>query len=285
MGSAKIGKGTQFRHTYADGNPLWEITGRQGRDAWKAVIVNEPFEFEGRKIDSDFAGVVQVFTDAQVKAAVGWEDIFRANMAGHDVFYASLRVGQWVHYEDGNGSYIRCEAALEGGKKVLKPIALVGRWDKFDLPRRNRDGSIYNGIAADKVLKRQTMTPNYSNIWEATPVSKRKGLDPTSMRPVDLSVPEMTPEEAVVAKQWQAVNAAYTVLNATDTDPMVKLQALMDVVTAALPKPAAPDGPAVFEVTAIGRASKSLAITATNADGGLLMHSLHVGDQIKIEKV
>ena len=227
----KIGKGTRFRSTLADGNPLWEVTGPQGRGAWKAVVVNEPIVYEGRKIDSDFAGTEHVFTTPQIQASVGMENVFKAVMQGHDAYYASLRVGQWVHYDSGHGQYVRCEVVMgktrdsgDRNVKCLKPIALVGSWHKFDLPCRNVDGSIRHGYQVEKIAKGETMTPNYTNIYEAQPSDRRRGLDPMSMTPIDLSVPEMSPEEAAVAKQWRAVNAAKVVLDDdSEPDPMARL--------------------------------------------------------------
>jgi hypothetical protein len=230
--SVRIGPGTKFRSIIADSNPEWEITRSRGRGVWEAKVVES---------DSDHAGRVKVFTHADVKHAVGMAQVFGRIMSEHDKFYAGLTVGQIVHYENTMGQWVRCEVVMGNSRhdekktphKVLKAVALVGSWS-HDLPRRMLDGTINYGSYSGMVIKGECMEPNYTNIYE----TGRRGADPRNLVAIDLSVSEMTADEAATAKLWLAVKAAKSALEGQDNDrspnPRARLTEALAAIQAAL---------------------------------------------------
>ena len=173
----------------------------------------------------------------------------------HDSYYASLKVGDIVHYDDGFNKFTRCEVrdgeySVYGGKtltgKYLKPIALVGEQRSSDLPSRMDDGSIYDPT---EMKFNRGMTPHFGNIYESPRYAKQgKSIDPRGLKPVDLSVPPMTKEEAVKAAYHRTVDFALKILNGgaffqsdnvkDDTpvyeDPKERLEAVMKVIQGGL---------------------------------------------------
>lgn len=206
--------GTRFRSTYADGNCLFEVTERAGPDAWRAVVVDEPIEFNGQVYPSDFAGVEQLFSTKQVEQALKWEQHLQRSREERDDFYDSLMPGDILHYHNGFGNYVRCEVVLADGNAeaseqgewlLLQPIALVGNWKPMDLPKRYIDGSVDLGYHAKKVTERSgAWAPHTSCIYEApnfvAPRTRQGGIadtDPRNLDPIDLSLPEPSAEERV----------------------------------------------------------------------------------------
>jgi hypothetical protein len=234
MKTTKIGPGTKFSSSYADSCPTWEIIRSRGRGVWEAKVVDSP----------DWNGVVKVFTDAEVKYSVGMGQTFKKIMSDHDKFYSGLTLGSIVHYNNGFEQYVRCEVVMGNTRhddtksphKVLKPIALVGDWT-HDLPKRHVDGVVYYGHHVNQIRTGECMTPNFTNIYEAKPVGQR-GKDPRNMPAIDLSVPEMTTEEAATAKLWQAVKAAKDALEAQESefkqDAKARLTEALEIIKAAL---------------------------------------------------
>jgi len=199
----RITKGLKFHWHHADANPCWEVKHSRGQGVWICQIVDCP----------DYSGVTRAFTREEIHLALSSEEFWSGRADDHESFYASLKPGQIVHYNNGFNNYVRCEAFIEDGETKLKPIALVGQWREYDLPRRNVDGSISYNYYPAMVLGEKfgsdnvktSFTPNYSNIYEAKP---RVGdIDPTDLEPIDLSVPPMTDEQKSIAAKWQKVAA------------------------------------------------------------------------------
>jgi len=229
--SPKIGPGTRFNSVYADSNPTWEITRPRGRGVWEAKIT-----------DHDYAGTVKVFTTAEVKHAVGMASAFAQMDNENDAFYASLKLGQIVHYHNSFGQFVRCEVVMgttvhdKTMHKCLKPIALVGDWKSYDLPRRLPNGEVDLGYQAEKIAKGDCFEPNYGCIYES---GERSGshfdTDPSKLPALDLSVPELTADAEATAKLWKAVEAARAVLeNHKVTDPKARLTAALATIQAGL---------------------------------------------------
>jgi hypothetical protein len=149
-------------------------------------------------------------------------------------FYASLRDGQVVHYDNGFGQYVRCEAVVDGdGKRALKEVALVGAWREYDLPRRDVDGTVRLGYHAEGVAEGRTITPHISCIWESG-MGRRSGEDPAGMAPLDLSVPDPTPDEEEVARLWRKVAEVRGLVSQQHggIDPAEVLRAVREAVAA-----------------------------------------------------
>ena len=109
---------------------------------------------------------------------------------------------------------------------------MVGDWRAFDLPRRNRDGSIYYPYHAENVISgRDDWQPDPSNLWEhAGSLQLRSPKNPNDMEPIDLTVPEMTAEEAETAALWRKVDEVRELLNNDEDDPAKLLLAAKDLI-------------------------------------------------------
>jgi hypothetical protein len=193
---------TQFRSTYADSNALWQVIRSQGKGTYLCEIVNEQITIDGRVLDGDYAGVQKAFLREEISRALNFENYWdKVNKQGEE-FYNTLGDGQIVHYSHGFGQYIRCRIVSKNNKKSLLPFALVGEWRSLDLPRRMDNGDIQPGYYAEKVQNGELFEARAANIWEYD----RKGDDPSDLEPIDLSIPEMTPEEVVVANKWRKID-------------------------------------------------------------------------------
>lgn len=178
----KVKIGTKFRSALADSNPLWEVTRKLGRSVWEATVVNEPFEYEGRLIDSDFVGTTRAFRARDITASLKTEALWAGLRKKHDDYYAGLKPGEIVHYDDGFQAYVRCEVVEDGGENKLRPIALVGEWKSYDL---GPDAYFPRKIEAGDDLFR----PNVSTIYEASGsvASKRAKTNPAELEPIRLT--------------------------------------------------------------------------------------------------
>jgi len=220
---------TTFRAGYADGCPLWKVIKSVGPNAYLCEIVNEQVNIGGKVYDSDFAGTRKAFMGMEI-AAIIESDKFCGSLENEaEAFYASLQPDQIVHYRNGFGDYVRCRTVKESGETKLKPIALVGEWESHNLPRRSRNGEVYNGYHADQVINGKTFRPHASNIYEY-PKYERKGADPAAMTPVNLTVPPMTPEEAKEAALWRKVERIHEATGSHDGDNLKILAAVKAIL-------------------------------------------------------
>jgi hypothetical protein len=128
-------------------------------------------------------------------------------------WWEAREVGEIVHYSNGFGSYVRgeiVEGEVNGEQgKAMKEIALVGKWREYDLPRRQIDGTIRYSHHAEGVREGRVMRPHESNMYEAVISQKdassrelaaRHSEDPRKMTPISLEAPEMTAEQAELAR-------------------------------------------------------------------------------------
>ena len=179
-----------------------------------------------------------------VREMVGWERRWkRSATEPNEAFYSSVGPGDIVHYANGFGQYVRCEVVaatrVMGMREqdtvagvALKPIALVGQWREYDLPRYQPDGSVRMGYHAEKILAGELMQPHASTIYEYEGRAKRSGeTDPRGLDPISLDPPFMTPEQeriAPLAKALEKIAAA----TQTITNPQDEMQyrfALTDI--------------------------------------------------------
>ena len=226
-----VSKGTKFRATYADGNPEWVVTGKVGRDAWRCKVTD----------DMDWAGVVKLFSTDEIRRCVAMFEFFTESNTKSLGFYDTAKLGSVVHYHNGFRQYVRCEV-VEGvtthskGKtiKCLKPVALVGAWKPYDLPCRDRDGSINYGHHAGDIIAGKTFDPHASNIWESPAFQRKPGEpDPSALPALDLSVPDMTPVEAGRARLEVLRRDLQVVLETEDAAEAINgVKALLGVVNA-----------------------------------------------------
>jgi len=182
--------------------------------------------------DCDYAGTQQAFLTGQIKGAAEMEKMWQGLHDKHADFYENLTTGQIIHYHQGFGCWVRCQVvvdrvSVDEGENVLQPIALVGSWRDHDMPRRAEDGEIYLGHYPNMIKDQETFTPNASNLWEAG-CKGRTNEDPTTLEPVDLTVPDMTPEQEAIAKAWQKVEALRELFDGDD--PNVILESVRKAV-------------------------------------------------------
>lgn len=215
-------KHTLMRFPVADGEALY------------AVITEKPLLLRHVPYGDGYhvaAATVRGLTIADVEQQREWDAAFDRSGDENERFYASLKEGQTVHYHHGFGQYVRCEVVSEGGRKALREVALVGAWREYDLPKRDLDGSVRLGYHAEGVDEGRTITPHMSCIWESGE-DRRFPDDPAALEPVDLSVPEMTSEEAERARLWRKVEAVYGLVSRQHDgiDPAEVLAAVAEAV-------------------------------------------------------
>jgi len=231
---SRVAVGMKFRATYADGNPLWEVTRKSGRSAWVCVCVNEPFEHDGRKFDSDFAGTERAFLSKEILASAAYAAMFDNLHNESDAWWASRKVGETLHYHNAFGKFVRGIVVEQDGEKKLCPTALVGKWDDYDLPQRRPDGSIHLGYHAEKIQEKDAWQANSGCMYEADPGRLNRYGDPSKMDAIDLSVPELVGEAAAKAKLEQAKQAISTLADDYQSDPRETLAAILKVAQGAL---------------------------------------------------
>lgn len=221
MPSKIVSGKTTFRATYADSNALWRVIRSQGKGTYLCEIVAEPIEIDGHVYSGDYVGVQKAFLRTEVLHSLNMQQFWNDIHDDCDKFYDSLRPGQIVHYHNGFGCYVRCEVVLEDQIK-LKQIALVGDWQDYDLPKRLPDGEILYSYHAEKVMNQELFRPNATNLWEFKP----EGEDPSKFPVIDLSVPDMTPEQKELADLWSCVNAIRKFLDEHPNDPRSILESI-----------------------------------------------------------
>jgi len=239
MAKQTVKVGVQFRAVYADGNCLWKVIKALGRGSWLCEIQNEPFEFDGRMLDSDYAGTQKAFLTREIQGSMNWESFMDETGNEMDQWYASLTPGQIVHYDNGFNEFVRCEVTDD---RQLMPIALVGEWKEWDLPRRMIDGSINWGYYAQKVQEREPFQPNASNVYEFRLTHNSGGwdneckIDPRQLAPITFAVPEHTPEEAAKAKLIRGINDIHNLVSGDGVydNPRAVLKAIAEKIVETL---------------------------------------------------
>lgn len=210
--------GTQFRHHFADGNCLWTVVEKRGRGTWIAEISAD---------DPDYAGNQGAFTTEQIEGNIRIANFWKKSSNDSDTFFDNLKPGSIVHYSNGFKQYVRCQVTQD---HQLLPIALVGEWREFDLPRRQQDGTIYLGYHAQQIKDGKTFRPHASNVWEFKGGHQKTGVvDPTNSVPLSLEVPPMTASEKVIAEKYRQLDTISELMK-SDDGPFVILCRLKDYI-------------------------------------------------------
>lgn len=184
----KIGIGTRFNYSYADGNPVWQVMEARGRGTWICEVVECP----------DYVGTRKCFSTEEIHASIGMANLWKRLEDDSETFYSSLQPGSIIHYNFGFGAFVRCEVTKD---RQLLPIALVGNWNSTQLPQRRANGSIYLGYHAEQIEKKKPMKPHASNLYEFSSHLQKTQKNPHTLLPIDLSVPEMTERAKINAKK------------------------------------------------------------------------------------
>lgn len=211
---------TTFHSVYADSNACWRVKRKEGRNYRCRIEDDNP----------DYGGTEKIFSPEEIRGSIGMSNLFQGLADSHDAFYKALTPGQTIHYHNSFNQWVRCEVVAEGGENKLRPVALVGEWRSHDLPKRMRNGEIYNGYHAEQILKGETFAPNASNLFEAG-YKPKNGVDPTTLTPISLAVPDMTEDEEATAVLWQKVEAIadLTSRNTHDKNPKDILNAVRNL--------------------------------------------------------
>ena len=182
------------------------------------------------------AATIRGLREADVRHQLKYDRAMRAMDRKNDDFYASLEVGQTVHFSHGFGAYVRCEAVrgkdIHTGedRMVLKPVALVGEWRKHDLPKRDLDGAVRWGYQVDKIRSGETFHPHKSCIWEGGGAASRDA-DPTGLTPIDVSgPPELDDDGQEEARLWCLVARVREATATTLGRPREKLGVVREVL-------------------------------------------------------
>jgi len=181
-------------------------------DKFHSVIADAKVEFEVTKINGDlceavatennldYIGTVKGFTVQEVQDAKSAVAFWTKYHRQQKQFYKTIEPGEVYHYHNGFGCFVRCEV---NGEKKLKAIALVGAWQDHDMPRRTRFGYESIPYHAQKVLDGELCTPNQSCIYELH--QDKFDVDPRTMDPINLTLPEPTEEERLEAEGWTVI--------------------------------------------------------------------------------
>lgn len=200
-----------FNMPVADGNAYYVVT------SVKKTVCSVEWRGYGNldRYADHYFGFGGSFPLKKVQHYVLYEKHAQKVIESGDKYYNSLKDGDIVHYGNGRKEFVRCEVVTKDGEKALKAIALVGEWQQYDLPSRQKDGNVYVPHHAKMVLEGGTMQPHHSNIVESGWGSQIKHdlALIRSLPAIDLTVPPMTPEEKKEAGYYNFGLAASNMLN------------------------------------------------------------------------
>jgi hypothetical protein len=206
---------TKFRSSYADANPEWLVIEKRGRGTWIAEVIDCP----------DYAGAKQAFTTEQIEGSRGMSRMFAKLVSDSDKFLDNLATGSFVHYRN-SGNYVRCQVTAD---KQLLPVALVGDWRPYDLPRRAANGEIYYGYHVDSIRNKKTFRPNANHLYEYQKMPYDK-VNPATLPTINWTVPEMTPDEAAEAEKHRILEQIVTIANNNKATARGRLDTIRNIL-------------------------------------------------------
>ena len=189
---------TTFHSSYADANPKWIVREKRGRGTWIAEIIDCP----------DYSGTKAAFTTEQIEGSARWSATINKIQNDSEKFLDSLTPGSFVHYRN-SGNYVRCQVTPD---HQLLPVALVGDWREYDLPRRMPNGDIYYGYHADSIRNKKTFRPHASHLYEYQK-SQHDKVNPATLRPVSFDVLPMTEAQQTEANKHRQLEQIAAIAN------------------------------------------------------------------------
>jgi hypothetical protein len=189
----RVSVGMTFFAIYADSRPEWTVIKRRGNGAWDCVIKED-----------DWTGAKKVFGSEEILAAVREDTFFNNLVNATGDWWNQRKIGEILHYHNSFGQYVRGRVIDDNGEKKLQPIALVGPWKTYDLPRRMADGSISYPYHAEKIINQTgAWQPSHTNMFEhpdfSGPVVHQR-IDPRVAPAIDLSVADMNDDAKEIAR-------------------------------------------------------------------------------------
>lgn len=179
----------------ADGSAQYMLVEGSGRYGKRAFLIHLPYG------DGYNYGGIEHFPKADIIKKIEQQRAMAQIFRDRTDWWEARAVGETVHYHNGFGQYVRGEIVETAEGKVMKPTALVGPWAKSDLPNRRIDGEVHYPYHARKIMEGETMKPNATNMFE-NPDHTDRGVDPTKLDAIDLTVPEMNAEERELARLY-----------------------------------------------------------------------------------
>lgn len=146
-------------------------------------------------------------------------------------------VGRIYHfYSIFDRGFYRCVAVQTGNLKMvsgLKIIGLVGDWNPHSLPHRSPTGEVIMTTFAEEVLSGVVLPFSETYLWEAQARYQQQFPGIPDAPLLDLTVPDMTPEEEAVAKLWKRIGEIRDTANLPNSqvDPREVLQQLRDLIS------------------------------------------------------
>lgn len=186
-----VRKGTKFFAAHKDSKPEWEVY-LTANDYAECYVISD-----------DWKGASRVFTKDEIREAIHRERAYDRLHLSQEGYWDRQHVGDILHYHNSFGKFVRLEVVLDReGKKSGKPIALVGKWDRNDLPRRNPDGEIYYPYNPGQIVTGELHRYPVDSMWEGGLSDHYRNLhdDPTDLVAIDLTVPDMTPAQQEEAR-------------------------------------------------------------------------------------
>lgn len=150
-------------------------------------------------------------------------------------------IGAIFHHdpECGGTRFVRCQVISMSGSKYLRPVALVGKWLSFDLPRRELDDSVKYPLYAHMVINQDGIClPEESSIYESDMYLCRGTVtDPRYMPVVEIVVPEvMSAEEKRQVILTNAINTCRVIATPSKMsmeDPLDPEDVLREIIARA----------------------------------------------------
>lgn len=141
--------------------------------------------------------------------------------ATNEEYAKSLKVGDIVHFDINFRSFVRCEVIIHEGHKRLKPLAFRGYFHAHELPHRDRTGKPVIGIASIIGNNEELFWPYASMIFESSGYGyhDKNEVNPADLPDLDLSVPDMTPEQERDAIFYRAIDKIRGIFDADPTHP------------------------------------------------------------------
>jgi hypothetical protein len=197
--------GTTFSSVFADGNYTWKVVKRIGGNplSWLCEIVDE--------------GTQKAFLDSEIRSKISQRKNIERYLAERETWWDDQKIGTVLHYNNGFGDWIRGEVVDVDGKKVMKPTALVGKWRESEYrPKYRADGELDVPYHVRSIRDSEGWRPDTGCVWEASDHQRKQYEDPTTMAPLDISIPELPKEQKEEAALWQKVNQVRDLLNLTN---------------------------------------------------------------------
>jgi hypothetical protein len=177
----------------------------------------------GKKYPGEWNGTQKSFMSAEILGSLGMSALFAGIHDENQKFLQSQKPGTILHYHNSFGQYVRQIVVKDGSVNKLKPIALVGNWDKHDLPYRHANGTVCQPYHAKKILSGELYdslqcSTTYEHPTFVKPGTKFNNIDPRKLDPLSLELPPLEGDAKVATELWQLIEQVQAKLNPETED-------------------------------------------------------------------